>query len=82
VVDVTPSYEHAQSREEWQSFCDAFAGTLDHTSISEISIREGWADQSRLDEIIAALRQFGTDTSNCFALAWGEAVAYKATAGM
>jgi hypothetical protein len=51
---------------------------LDHTSISEIGIREGWADQSRFDEIIAALRRFGTDTSNCFALAWGEAVGYKA----
>ena len=60
-----------------KSFCDAFAGALDHTGISEICIREGLADQGKLDEIVAALRRFGTDTSNCFALAWGEAVAYK-----
>jgi ubiquinone/menaquinone biosynthesis C-methylase UbiE len=76
-IFATPSYERAQSREEWQSFCDAFAGALDHTTISEIGIREGWADQSRFDEIVAALRRFGTDTSNCFALARGEAVGYK-----
>jgi hypothetical protein len=77
-IFATPSYERAQSREEWQSFCDAFAGALDHTTISEIGIREGWADQSRFDEVVAALRRFGADTSNCFALAWGEAVGYKA----
>jgi ubiquinone/menaquinone biosynthesis C-methylase UbiE len=77
-IFATPSYERAQSREEWQSFCDAFAGALDHTTISEIGVREGWADQSRFDAIVAALRRFGTDTSNCFALAWGEAVGYKA----
>ncbi len=58
-------------------FCDAFAGALDHTTICEIGIREGWADQSKFDEIVAAFRRFGTDTSNCFALAWAEAVGYK-----
>jgi len=76
-IFATPSYERAQSREEWQSFCDAFAGALDHTTISEIGIREGWADQTRFDDIVASFRRIGKDSSNCFALAWGEAVAYK-----
>ncbi len=76
-IFMIPIYERAQSREDWQGFCDAFAGSLDHTGISEICIREGWADQHKLDEIVAAFRRFGTDTSNCWALAWAEAVAYR-----
>jgi SAM-dependent methyltransferase len=76
-IFTIPSYERAESREDWQSFCDAFAGSLDHTGISEICIREGWADQQKMDEIVAAFRRFGTDTSNCWALAWAGAVAYK-----
>lgn len=76
-IFVTPSYERAQTREEWQSFCDAFAGSLDHTTISEIGLREGWADEARFVEIVQALRRFGNDSANCFALAWVEAVAYK-----
>jgi len=76
-IFMTPSYERAQSPDEWQSFCDAFAGGLDHTGISDIAIKEGWADQSKFDEIVDAFRRFGTDTSNCFALAWCAAVAYR-----
>lgn len=76
-VFTSASYERARSREEWQSFCDSFADALDHTRIAETCIREGWADEHRFAEIVAAFKRFGTDTANCFALAWGEAVAFK-----
>jgi ubiquinone/menaquinone biosynthesis C-methylase UbiE len=76
-IFTRPSYERAQSYEEWQSFCDAFAGVLDGTGIAEIALREGWVDEHRLADIIAAVREFGTDSSNCMALAWVEAVARK-----
>jgi hypothetical protein len=75
--DPRPSYERARSREEWRSFCDAFGGALDHTRISELCVREGWADEGRLAEIVSAFKRFGANTANCFALAWGEAVAFK-----
>ena len=42
-------------------------------------MREGWANESRIAEIVAAFARFGADTANCFALAWGEAVAFKPT---
>lgn len=76
-IFTSPSYERARSRDEWQSFCEAFAAALDHTRISEICIREGWVDEGRLAEIVSAFKRFGTDTANCFALAWGEAVGFK-----
>ena len=76
-IFIRPSYERAQSSEEWQSFCDAFAGVLDGTGISAIALREGWVDELRLAQFIAAVREFGADSSNCMALAWAEAVAHK-----
>jgi ubiquinone/menaquinone biosynthesis C-methylase UbiE len=78
-IFTSPSYERAQSREEWQSVMSTFAKALDGTRIAEIVVREGWADKNRLAEIVSAFERFGTDTSNCFALAWGEAAAFKPT---
>jgi ubiquinone/menaquinone biosynthesis C-methylase UbiE len=72
------SYEAAQSREEWQSYCNSIADAYDNTTITKVAIREGWADHNKIDQIVAAVRDFGTDTSNCLAYALGEAVAYKA----
>jgi SAM-dependent methyltransferase len=76
-VFVRPSYERAQSREDWQSFCDAFAGCFDHSGISEICIGAGMADEQHMADIVAAFRKFGADTSNCFALGWAEGTARK-----
>ena len=76
-IFARPSYECAESPEERQGFCEAFAAAFDHTSVGEIAVREGWADQRKMDEIVAAFRRFATDASTCFALAWGDAVAFK-----
>ena len=77
-IFARPSYECAESPEERQGFCEAFAAAFDHTSVGEIAIREGWADQRKMDDIVTASRRFGTDASTCFGLAWGDAVAFKA----
>jgi hypothetical protein len=76
-IFMRPSYERVQSREEWPSFMHAFGGLLDGTHAAEIVLQNGWADETRLAEIVAAFDRFGTDTSNCFAFPWGEAVAFK-----
>jgi hypothetical protein len=46
-----------------------------HASPSYASARDGL--EGRLAEIVSAFKRFGANTANCFALAWGEAVAFK-----
>jgi hypothetical protein len=58
-------------------FMHAFDGLLDGTHAAEIVLQNGWADETRLAEIVAAFDRFGADTSNCFAFPWAEAVAFK-----
>lgn len=76
-IFTRPSFERAQSPEEWPSFMHAFAGLLDGTRAAEIAVRNGWVDEARIAEIVAAFDHFGTDTSNCFAFPWCEALAFK-----
>lgn len=75
-IFARPSYERPRSAEEFGRFCRAVGAVLDGR-VTEIAIREGWIDETRRADILSAWKRFSKDPSNCFALAWCEALAYK-----
>lgn len=71
------SNETPDSREDWPGFCQAIGAACGTGRIAEMALRNGWADEARLAEIVEAWERFGSDSANLLALSWGEAVGFK-----
>ena len=76
-IFTRPSYERSESRDEWKSFAQAFGAVCSTGRFMETALRKGWVDEARQAEIAEAWERFASDTSNCLAFSWVEALAFK-----
>jgi ubiquinone/menaquinone biosynthesis C-methylase UbiE len=76
-IFARPSYERAESPEEWEGFCRVVGDAYTSGRVVELALSKGWLDESRLAEITEAWDRLVSDPSNCLGFSWIEAVAFK-----